>query len=297
MKKYTCFILSILAMLLTISGCKKSTETQTIPKSSGYFVLTQMKSDNELKSILKNTFEDPSPGFDLGEIKASKEFYFILTNGGEEPIFDIQLSSSVPAFQITPSEISYLPGRTTINGGTEGGFIPLITLGVTHGIRLNGVGFAPLLPVNSNSAIIRFSGKTLNNEDTITVSQDFEMSVIARVMDIRFFDGQAEVDLAHPTGGAFTLGPMGSKTYRLYNISNGSLEVENTGNVPILVSTYEHNTFLDSIRLEPGIRKAVTVVNLSNIHALVFDGQGTITHPERIELFDEGKGCFCIMHF
>jgi len=81
--------LLILLVILGLSACKKSAEYEPVSKSAGYFILTPMQSGNGLKSGMKQSSEDPPRSFDLGDIKDSREFYFILTNGGEEPIFDI----------------------------------------------------------------------------------------------------------------------------------------------------------------------------------------------------------------
>lgn len=284
-------------LIISFSACKKSTEYQPSPNSSGYFILTPMQLKNDLQPVTKQTSDEPIPIFYLGEMKDSREYYFILTNGGEESIFDINLSSSVPAFQITPARIGSLAGKTTISSGVTGGFIPLITLGVTHGTRLNGLGYASLLPMNLNIAIITISGKTLKNGDTISIIQQIEMQALAKIMDIRVFDGLTEINLEQPDGGVGYLGPMGVKDYRWYNLTHTSFEIENTGNIPITISTYERSMFVDSVRIEPGFRKTLTIANVSEMNALVFDGKGTITYPERIELFENGKGCFVLTHF
>ena len=287
-------ILLLLAVMATFTACKKSADPEPFSKTPGYFILTPMQECQGIKSALKQTSDESNPGFDLGEIKVSREYFFILTNGGDEPLFDVRFSTSVIAFEVSPQKISKIPGRTTLSNGAPGGFIPVITLGVTHGKRLNGMGFAPLLPMDSNNCTITISGKTLQNGDTITVSQTVEIFTFARVMDIRVFDSESEIDLAHPPFGALFTGPMGTETYRLYKIAGNYLEVENTGNIPIIVSNYDMNNLLNSITIEPGIRKGITFATSLPSNSLVFDGQGTITHPERIQLFDDGRGCFCI---
>jgi hypothetical protein len=289
----TFFRLSALVLIIAFSSCKKDAEYQPVSKLSGCFVLTPVSAGDGWNPVLKQSMEEPVHIFDLGDLKNSREYYFILTNGGEEPIFDIRLSSSVSAFQITPEAIGYLPGINVVTGVISGGFIPLITLGVTHGTRLNGFGFATLLPLNLNTSLITISGKTLKNGDTIAVSETVEMRVFSRVMDIKLYDGQSEIDLSHPVGGAMFTGPMGTNNYRWYRITNNSFDVENSGNVSITISFYEQSTFINSARLEPGIRTTFWAGNLAMMNSMVLDGQGTITHPERIELFENGKGCIC----
>lgn len=286
-------LIAILALPFIISSCKK--DTAYLPVStSGYFILTPLSSGDGVTPAIKQSMDEEVPGFDLGELKCSREFYFLLTNGGEEPFFDVSLTSSAAAFQVSPSNIAYLPGKTTVHGGIAGGFIPIITLGVTHGKRINGVGSGQLLPMNQNSALITISGKTLQNGDTVRVTQEIEMRVFARVMDIRLFNGQTEVDLAHPDAGFFGSGPMGTTTYRVYRVTNYTFDIENSGNVMVNAATWNQGVFVDSARIEPGSRRTLTAGALDNFPAVVLDGNGTITHPERIQLFDNGQGCFII---
>jgi hypothetical protein len=253
-------------------------------KEPGYFVLTELKNsvkssntDYQLKSVQTT--------FDLGSLKASMTHSFILINGGDQPIFDIVLNTDNLAFTISPDAISLLEGNARFDNTSNSGFIPLISLGIIHGIHINGFGFTDLLPKGINTSLLTITGKTIDGNDTIKISSEFEFIVNARVMDIKLYANNYEIDLTRNYDGwSTTLGGLGFM--RLYNVNSDSLEIENTGNVDIDL-TYGSNNEI----LEPNEKKQI-----KNINQMIFrlDGNGTIADNKRIQLGNDGIGYFRI---
>jgi hypothetical protein len=253
-------------------------------KEPGYFVLTELKNsvkssntDYQLKSVQTT--------FDLGSLKASMTHSFILINGGDQPIFDIVLNTDNLAFTISPNAISLLEGNARFDNTSNSGFIPLISLGIIHGIHINGFGFTDLLPKGINTSLLTITGKTIDGNDTIKISSEFEFIVNARVMDIKLYANNYEIDLTRNYDGwSTTLGGLGFM--RLYNVNSDSLEIENTGNVDIDL-TYGSNNEI----LEPNEKKQI-----KNINQMIFrlDGNGTIADNKRIQLGNDGIGYFRI---
>lgn len=279
--------ISLFILLLALFSCNVEIEDVTLPKP-GNFILTELKSP-ALKSA---PIDSVKTHFSLGDIKASKEYFFILSNGGDEPIHDVEFSSDNPAFQIFPEKISELPGKDKSNS-----MIPLLSLNVVHGMQLNGIGYTDLLPMNLNSATITITGKTTEKGNEVAVSSSFTFSVNARVMDIVLYKDSKEVDLYNPS--AFVSSNLGGLGFvRLFNISSGKTTIKNNGNVDISVVAYEQDPLnyqmvkgtpsplLKGNSLELTPQNGLTIFELNS--------EGTITYDERIQLGNNGKGYFGI---
>lgn len=277
--------ISIITILVFFASCKKDSNVE----KSGYFILTELKKSNSVKSGIMT--DSITTTFALGDIKASKEFYFILSNGGNNPITDIKISSNNDAFQIAPNMLTNLLGK----GSLFSDFIPIISLSVIHGIRLNGVGYTDLLPMNENSAEITITGKTIEGGESINLKSTFRFSVNAKVMDIKIFDGGNECNLLNPTSSvmfAQNYGGLGS--IRSYKFNSQSFKIKNIGNVTMTVHSYNlggvTQTIGEVFDLSPLQDKTITLKSRSTVFEL--DGDGTITDNSRIILGDNGKGYF-----
>jgi hypothetical protein len=284
------FIILIVMQVIFIS-CNKEDDIIEMKKDDiiekkdpGYFVLTVLK--NSVKSAFSESqLKSAQSVFDLGDLKASMQYSFILVNGGDQPIFDIVLNTDNPAFTISPGVISVLEGNARFDNTSGSGFIPLISLGIIHGTHINGFGFTDLLPKGINTSLLKITGKTIDGNDTIEISSDFEFTVNARVMDIKLYVNNSEVDITRNyLWTSSTLGGIGF--VRTYEINANSLEIENTGNVDINL-TYGSNNEI----LEPNEKKQIEL-----FHGIVFslDGNGTITDNKRIQLGNDGIGYFRI---
>ena len=255
-------------------------------KEPGYFVLTELK--NSVKSsTIDSQLKSAQAGFDLGDLNASMQYSFILVNGGDQPIFDIALKTDNPSFAISPGAISLLEGNARLNNTTSSGFIPLVSLGIVHGTRINGVGFSRVLPMGINTSVLTITGKTIDGSDTIDISSDFEFTVNAKVMDIKLYANNSEIDLTgNYLGASTTLGGLGFM--RLYQVQSGNLEIENTGNVTIDLSHGSSN-----VMLEPNELTQIEISGGSNV-TFSLDGNGTIADNNRIQLGNDGIGYFMV---
>ncbi len=294
--KYLAII--VIAMQVLFISCNKEDD---IPenkqdviiekKEPGYFVLTELK--NSVKSsTIDSQVKSAQAGFDLGDLNASMQYSFILVNGGDQPVFDVHLVTDNPAFTISPGAISVLEGNTRMDGSGSG-FIPLISLGIVHGTRINGFGFSDLLPMGTNTSVLTVTGKTIDGNDTIEINSDFEFTVNAKVMDIKLYANNSEVDLTRNYGGSSsTLGGLGFIRY--YDVGSGNLEIENTGNVDIELTYGSDNNLAygnEIAILKPNEKRQMEIIGYTFL-TFRLDGNGTIADNNRIQLGNDGKGYF-----
>ncbi|MEX0360189.1 MAG: hypothetical protein AB3N10_04285, partial [Allomuricauda sp.] len=86
----------LLYLLLPIAiSCSKENDSTNQVASQFAFEQVEGKTLTSISSK-SNIGSNSNIGFDLGDIKKTKQFYFILSNTGEAPIFDIELKSSNP---------------------------------------------------------------------------------------------------------------------------------------------------------------------------------------------------------
>ncbi len=280
-------IAPLLVLLLFISACKKS-DNATVPETikPGYFSLTLLSDDMKMMHELK------SNTYDFGDLKASKEFYFLLTNGGDQGIFDVQLSMDNNSFNISPGDIEFLPGGLFIYNEENIGLIPLLTLGITHGINLNGVGYDSMLSMGQHSSILTITGKTLEGEDTISIKSEFVFSAFARCMDIKLYSDSLLINLENPD--AYVSSFQG--WLRGYFVSRSSMiSAVNTGNVSITIYQVVGLNQYNPITLEPNDSLYInTMPSVWENIKYAIDGDGTISDQSRIELVNNGKGYFIL---
>lgn len=277
--------------LIGFFGCVKDEE---MPES-GYFVLREIQNSN-FKSSQSFYDELKRTEFLLGDLKASKEFFFLLSNGGENPIFDVNLETDNTQFDIAPENISILSGS---NSEGADNVIPLISLGILHGIQLNGVGYTDLLAMGENSTTLTIRGKTIDFGDTIDLESKYIFKVNAKKMDISIHSNGLEIDLLNPTGNAVFGNYGGLGTLRFYRASSDVIEMKNLGNVDINV----HRTSLYAgIKTDLGDTsllqdQSVEIYLPQQFTILTLDSDGTITEDSRIQLGNNGKGYLVIERY
>jgi hypothetical protein len=285
MKRY--IILSLFGMIL-LQGCKK--EDKTTPPLAGYFQLTQIGNIG-VKSTQRIVGDSIITEFQLGDLKNSREFFFLLSNGGDNPIFDVTLNTDNPQFIPTPSAISNLPGKN-VTGSSA--IMPLLSLGIIHGTQLNGVGYAELLPMNENATMLTIQGKTLENNDTIHLRSDFTFKVNAKIMDIGVFENDQEINLLNPRGAVAGMSNFGGLGFiRYYEVASGAIQLKNSGNVEIGLKVTEIDDQGNLLPHDPVIVSPDQTISVSlNPHftVLCLDSEGTITNNDRIQLGDDGNG-------
>ncbi len=271
----------LIAVLFLLNACTEKSK-------SGYFVLTRL--DTSANATSGSALKSLSADFDFGMLKASKEFYLLLSNGGDQPIFDIYLSSENESFSVFPSSIAKMQGKES-DGESDGDVIPVITIGISHGIALNGVGYVPLLPYGTNSTELVIQGKTLDNGDTVDIESRFIISVTAMVMDIKFYNGESKIDLYNPDG--YTTIKEGFAGL-FNNRGTNTVSLVNTGNVPIEV--YYGDSWNPDQHISVGLNDSVSVNLTLQTTVFALDGDGTIIDPEKVLLGSDGLGYFGILN-
>jgi hypothetical protein len=235
--------------------------------------------------------------FNLGELKKSQSFYFMLTNGGDSDIKDIAIKSNNSAFQVSPASISVLP---TGPGMTA---VPVVRVNIVHGPSLSGVGLEPILSPGPHSARITITGNATGSDTAIiSIALNVDLTVDAKVMDIELVDNGTSLDLTKPWGssmGALELGGLGSA--RLYCYPEGTLEIKNTGSVDIRATLTGQNTSTwGDVTAELNIARGATQVVQypvgadSSILYIALDGSNTVTDYRRLQLGDDGRAYLAV---
>ncbi|EAY28430.1 hypothetical protein M23134_03993 [Microscilla marina ATCC 23134] len=282
-------------------ACKKKDEVA--PKTAGKFGLTQMHANQRVRKQVidgvtyvpyetaKNQRTTEVANFDLGNLKASKSFYFILSNNGDRAITDVTIESNNPQFEIFPKSIDKLAGAS------EDGIVPLLELGVIHGNRLNGIGFQSLLPMGDNTVEVTIKGKTQGENGEETVELKAEVKLFAQVMDIKLFKANNEVDLNKVSYSMPVVEQLnGLGRIRGYSVGNSIVTIENSGNVNITLEIQPTNTDegdpIITHTLSVGAKLELGVMSKNKVFAL--EGGGATTDYKRIAIGDDGKGYFAV---
>lgn len=275
-------IAPILATLVCIA-CGGQEVTQPQSRTPGSFVLIPLQglAGSVVKSATASQAGGPAPtsasgsGFDLGTIKNTTNFYFLLRNGGGTSITGITLSSSNAAFQVVPQTIDSVPPDSTA------GLLPIIKVIAVHGTSPSGIGFAALMAPGTNTTIVSIQGTTTNASGAATpVHLDANMSVTALLVDVTVLDGSSVVDLAKPPVfglGANTCGVSVPGFYR----DIATLTLQNTGNVPLAVSMWVGSASVP--RQQTVAPTGLTTVPDTDT-TVQLDGGGTISDHVRLPL-------------
>lgn len=244
-------------LVLVIVGCEKRiTDIQPIEQLNlpGILSLTSLEGLDKSSQVSNSSqpSNDDTIRFNLGAIKTSRNFYFILKNVGGNPITDINISSDNEKFEVSPTFIS------TLNPDSLSSIIPILNVGAVHGLSLNALGFSGVMNMGINSSIISITGLTSDDiSDSILVDLHVEVSVQALVMDVRLYTDSVEIDLTQPDfmdAGIFNGVSVPLPQYVLSDSNN--YWIVNTGNVPIWAIEYGgysyNTTLLDSHFLSIG---------------------------------------------
>ncbi len=259
--------LSIILIMIIFASCNKEDSL-----NEGSFKLQQI-------TYLKNNteqFQDASINFNLGDIYASKEFYFMLSNAGDYPITNINIVSSNEQFTISPAQID------TLSSTNNNSFTQAITLGILHGKVLNGVGNAPNLEQGENTATLTITGTTYNGREYIDISFEVTINVVAKIADICVSTSSGAIDMTEYC--SFALYTAG-----LYNFcvnQTDFLTFQNTGNVTLnmnikYMDTINWNEF-QYIETNISPTESYTLDNnsLSSV-ILSFTGENAVVNQEK----------------
>ena len=219
---------SILLLLLTlfVVGCSTKTSNpvepiSTIVSKTGRFAISY--ADGMAKTATSST---DSVYFDLGDLRGSKSFYFILENVGSTNIDSITLSSSDSSIDVTPSTISVL----TPQG--QSGILQTVKVTINHGTVLeNGVGSKPLQPMGELFKYLNIQGKSADT----TINLNLKMRLYSYVMNISMYSDSENIDFYNPVNVGYSF--LSVPAY-YYKTIDSVWTVKNTGNVPIYFNRY-----------------------------------------------------------
>ncbi|EAY28429.1 hypothetical protein [Microscilla marina] len=316
MQKVKIYLAVFVGLMTAVVACKKkdavnpSTPVTPDPveevkvKTAGKFGLTQMHANQRVRKQVidgvtyvpyetaKNQRTTEVANFDLGNLKASKSFYFILSNNGDRAITDVTIESNNPQFEIFPKSIDKLAGAS------EDGIVPLLELGVIHGNRLNGIGFQSLLPMGDNTVEVTIKGKTQGENGEEAVELKAQVKLFAQVMDVEFYvDGQKIDYVSKLTVVGYNAGGLGS-LFRYITPTDGKFEIKNVGNVKLNLEYKGTNSnTTDTQELAIGQFFSITqTLHASPNYLVSINANGTVINPKHVPMGNDGKGYFSIIY-
>lgn len=277
--KQTTFFIGLIIIIL--ASCNKENLKQ------GTFEMQQI-------TYLKNGTEqlqETSTNFNLGELYASKEFYFMLSNAGDYPITNINIVSNNEQFTVSPSQID------TLSAANQSSFSQAITLGILHGKVLNGVGTAPTLQQGENYATLTITGTTYDGREYVDVSFEVQIDIVAKVADISVFASAGEVDMTNYCGRRLGV-EIGE--YIFCTPSTEFITLKNTGNVSLEVNIKYTDTinwleyvYIDTV-LNPTNTYTINNNSLSEV-GVIFSGENTVVKKEKFITTDnDGLNYFVV---
>lgn len=303
-----------LFLILVMISCKKDKEDQN--HHSGSFSFSRLENyDSNLKSKKIKQFADETldmqgdPSFDLGEIKSSKSFYFLLLNVGDKPIYDITLSSDNPNFKISPSKIGFLGSTKNLTSSDNDLIFPIITIGIEHGNKIDGNGYGDLLNMGLNTGKIKITGRTLQNTDTVLLTINPSLTVNAKIMDIRLYIDNLEINLNNPSGSLTTsIRGIGAIPYYFIDYYNKPIKIENTGNTNITLQILGNSS--DTFKIEPsksldsyqldGQYMVFTINNMTSggKHGVfILESDGVAVNTNKLKLLNDGNAYFSLFRW
>lgn len=282
-------------------GCGSSEEaaspatpapTSTTPqpgKSPGAFAVSRMQVGSQPQNAAAASWPGTHPAdtsgadagapasFDMGDLKGSDDFLFLLKNAGDFPITDVSLSSDGTAFEVAPASIS------SLEPASSSAIETVLRVRVVHGTNLSGVGHLPVLPMGPNQAVVSLNGKTRDDTNTdIDVSLTFTIKLNALLADFEASVAGAPVDLMNSSGGMQGV---------CLSYGTGPLSIRNTGNVPLVVKSLNAGQLkpepVATATVAPGASTDVVVAGA--VYGALIDPQGVTFKPG---VYDVAQGAF-----
>ncbi len=269
-------------------------DTEIIYPGPGAFSISRVQNLAKIRSDLASR-ADGRVGFDLGSVKGSATYYFLLYNVGFSPITDISIA-------FADSHFAAFPGRMdTLFPGIDIGLLPIVKVDAVHGTALNGVGYRPLLPMGDDTAVLTITGTTRKQDgkdSTLVLSA--RMSVRALVMDVEVRDTGAPLSLAAPGGRVRGNFPEGVAEMPFYPVSGCTVAVKNTGNVPITLKTWSQQVNSQDTSFGNTVSQTVAPGSVTRIprtgmrQVMCIDGNNAVSDQVKLPLLPNGK-CYFLL--
>ena len=291
-------IIPLLFILLFIYACNQASAPQE-QRTPGNLSIVYLQGFEKRTPVQPEILQNGDVSFNLGSIKASRDFYFLLQNQGSYPITGITLQTDNSDFSVQPASIDRL------ESGSQTSVIPIIRGSAHHGLALEGIGLIDLMPMGSNTTLLSIHGQTQDESaNPLDVDLTADLQVNALVMDIDIMDGQSPLDLYHPPWRMYG-GPWANyvDNHRFYQIQNpDNIQISNTGNIDIELMIHQYysgtvvlqqtvtagNAIQLSIPLDYGSDPAHRTV------MIIIDSGNTISERAKFETADDGKVYFAI---
>jgi hypothetical protein len=218
--------------------------------------------------------------FDLGDLQATCDYFFLLYNTGDETIRNVTFETDSAAFVVKPSSMDSLAPHDGF------GALPILRISAVHGLGASGIGVDEMMPMGTNSANLTISGTSEDDQETSLV---VGLTVEAKIMDISLFNVGQEVDLSSPNGArSSTAGGLGFIS-RYINITEPS--ITNTGNVAINVTYYrDDKEIIEQQVLEPNASMDINMP-VDDSSLVVLDSKTVYDH-DKFLLGNDGKAYF-----
>mgnify|MGYP001113571795 CR=1 FL=1 len=291
--KIKTFILFLLSLSLLVS-CKNKDGVDPEGGDPGAFGLTQLQGNKRIRkqvingityvpydaaSANRNQRTTNTVSFDLGRIKASKTFYFILSNTGDQPITNVTIESNDPQYEVFPKSID------NIAPAKEGGVVPLLEVGVIHGNRLNGLNFQGLLPMGGNMITLNIKGKTRDTGGEINVELIAEAKLFAEVMAVEFYIDEQKQRYRDDVGNYQEARYLTeSQIFKIKNIGNVDIKLQHHvfTNESLMVPVVDETSVLlvGQMAEFPSLRQ--TLSTTQTIGRVFMDGQGAAFNPNHL---------------
>ena len=288
--KYLTPVSITVVLVLSLIGCNlrppsgpdpHSEQTVTLSPKAGQFGLSHMEGLAR-KSAASGIKEGSNVLFNLGKIKGSTGFYFLLYNTGSTPITDVALSIAEEGFSVFPATMdSLLPG-------SDVGMLPIVRVNAFHGTPLDGIGKRPVLPMGSNNFTLLITGKSKTEGGTdTTVALQAQMIVEALVLDFEMILMNGPLDLTVYNQGTAC-------------IVDSVLQIRNTGNVGMylqITTIGDHNDLSDSITIDTALAVGTAFTQHVNTHCTIRAwGENTLCNPARVLQQDDGICTFSLFY-
>lgn len=236
---------------------------------------------------------DRKPGFlvlndeyDLGNIKSTDTFEFEISNEGDSDLIGVRLSTSNPAFLVTPNFIPILRPRA------DQSLTQNIRVTTLHGTSPTGIGGIEVMPIGINQSQLQIEAQTVNfSGDTLMIQRQTTLSVHALFVDVELYDDNGLHPLDSYVRNVFPTN-VTQWFVRGYD-ATGPVRIKNTGNVDLSIRVYKRRDNNQGLfyAIESNFVLAVgqdTTIERKSSTALRLDGSNTISNLELLPIQPDG---------
>lgn len=186
--------------------------------------------------------------FDVGDVKTTTTYLFMLRNTGSIPISNIHLVTDNPSIEVSPAAIQILSPDGT------GGLSPIIQVTVLHGSGAGHFGYAPQLAAGALAFHITATG--MSTGGTVLADANISGTVRLAAAQVEIADelmdyngrpagianlqiyGHADLPFAAGRLDALSIGLSGSSSLTALPTATKDITIRNIGNQTLEVTVY-----------------------------------------------------------